>query len=95
MTVTGPGGTGKTRLALRLAEELEAGYPDGAWLCDLAPLADAALVGDAMAQALSLSRSDSDRVTAVGEHFKERTALLVLDNCEHLLQRPPRWRAIF
>ena len=86
VTVTGPGGTGKTRVALKLAEELQTGYPDGAWLCDLAPLADPALVGDAMAHALGISRGDTDRLAAVREHLKERTALLVLDNCEHLLR---------
>lgn len=86
VTVTGPGGTGKTRLALRLAEELQAVYPDGAWLCDLAPLADPDLVSDAIAQALSISRKGPDWLAAIREHLRERTALLVLDNCEHLLR---------
>ncbi|HSS95153.1 MAG TPA: LuxR C-terminal-related transcriptional regulator [Candidatus Dormibacteraeota bacterium] len=86
VTITGPGGTGKTRLALRLAEEIEPGYPDGAWFCDLAPLADPALIADTIAQALGFSRIDTNRLTAVKEHLKERNALLVLDNCEHLLR---------
>ena len=85
VTIVGPGGTGKTRLALRLAEELEPSYRDGAWLCDLAPVADPALVGDAVAQALGLSQETPDRMAAAREYLRERSALLVVDNCEHLL----------
>lgn len=85
VTVTGPGGTGKTRMALRLAEELAPGYPDGAWLCELAPLADPALVGDAVAQALAVdSENQADRLAAVRKYLSERTTLLVFDNCEHM-----------
>lgn len=85
VTVIGPGGTGKTRLALRLAEELESDFPDGVWLCDLAPVAEPSLVGDAVAQALELRRAASNRLAAVREYLKERSVLLVIDNCEHLL----------
>lgn len=85
VTVTGPGGTGKTRMALRLADELEPAYPNGAWLCELAPLADPALVPDAVAQALGVvSEERADRLAPVLKHLRERTALLVLDNCEHV-----------
>jgi len=85
VTVVGPGGTGKTRLALRLAEELESDFPDGVWLCDLAPVAEPALVGDAVAQALEVRRAARNRLGAVREYLKDRSVLLVLDNCEHLL----------
>lgn len=85
LTIVGPGGTGKTRLALKLAGELEPAYPDGAWLCDLAPVADAALVADAVAQALGIAREAPDRLAAAREHLSERMAFLVLDNCEHVL----------
>ena len=85
VTVVGAGGTGKTRLALRLAEELQSDFPDGVWLCDLAPVAEPSLVGDAVAQALELRRAARNRLTAVRDHLKERSVLLVLDNCEHLL----------
>jgi predicted ATPase/DNA-binding CsgD family transcriptional regulator len=85
VTVTGHGGTGKTRLALRLAEELQPDFPHGTWLCDLAPVAEASLVGDAVAQGLGVNRTAPDRLGAVREHLKKRSVLLVLDNCEHLL----------
>jgi predicted ATPase/DNA-binding CsgD family transcriptional regulator len=86
VTVTGPGGTGKTRLALRLAEELQPDLPHGTWLCDLAPVAEASLVGDAVAQALGVNRTAPDRLGAAREHLRERSALLVLDNCEHVVK---------
>ena len=85
VTVVGAGGTGKTRLALRLAEELQSDFPDGVWLCDLAPVGDPSLVGDAIAQALELRRAARNRLMAVREHLKDRAALLMLDNCEHVL----------
>src|SRR5713226_8494130 len=85
VTVTGPGGTGKTRLALRLAEELQTDLPHGSWLCDLAPVAEASLVGDAVAKGLGVNRTAPDRLGAVREHLRERSVVLVLDNCEHLL----------
>jgi predicted ATPase/DNA-binding CsgD family transcriptional regulator len=85
VTVTGPGGTGKTRLVLRLAEELQADIPQGIWLCDLAPVADASLVGDAIARALGDNRTAPDRLGAARDLLRERSVLLVLDNCEHLL----------
>jgi len=85
VTVTGPGGTGKTRLALRVAEAMEHEYPDGSWFCDLARVSDGALVGDAIAHALGLNRAAPDRLEAVCEHLRERSAQLVVDNCEHLV----------
>src|SRR5438874_7847133 len=85
VTLTGPGGIGKTRLALELAARLRPHHPDGAWLCDLAPLADPSLVGDALVQTFSVSTASADRVGAVREHLRDRACVLVLDNCEHLL----------
>jgi predicted ATPase len=85
VTVIGPGGTGKTRLVLRLAEELQADIPQGIWLCDLAPVADASLVGDAIARALGDNRTAPDRLGAARDLLRERSVLLVIDNCEHLL----------
>ncbi|WP_433306143.1 BTAD domain-containing putative transcriptional regulator [Actinoplanes sp. CA-030573] len=74
LTLTGPPGVGKTRLAIEVA----AGFPDGAWLVELAPLTDPGAVAGAVASALGIR---VDLVT----HLRERRALLVLDNCEHLL----------
>lgn len=85
VTLTGAGGTGKTRLALRLAEELQPDIPQGIWLCDLAPVADASLVGDAIARTLGANRTAPDRLGAARDLLRERSVLLVLDNCEHLL----------
>jgi predicted ATPase/DNA-binding CsgD family transcriptional regulator len=85
VTVTGPGGTGKTRLAVRVAEGMLPEFPDGAWFCDLARVSDGAFVGDALAHALGLNRAAPDRLHAVREHLRERAALLVVDNCEHLV----------
>jgi predicted ATPase/DNA-binding CsgD family transcriptional regulator/tetratricopeptide (TPR) repeat protein len=85
VTVTGPGGTGKTSLAVRVAKELQPGFPDGAWFCDLAPVAEAALVRDAVAQALGLRRTTQDRFEAAREHLRDKALIIVLDNCEHLV----------
>jgi predicted ATPase/DNA-binding CsgD family transcriptional regulator len=85
VTVTGSGGTGKTRLALRLAEEVQPDFKHGVWLCDLAPLAVPDLVADALAQALDVKQPASNRLDAVRERLRDRSALLVLDNCEHVL----------
>jgi predicted ATPase/DNA-binding CsgD family transcriptional regulator len=85
VTVTGPGGSGKTRLALRLAEELLADIPDGIWLCDLAPVAEPSLVDDAVARAIGANRTAKDRLAAARNVLRERAVLLVVDNCEHVL----------
>jgi predicted ATPase/DNA-binding CsgD family transcriptional regulator len=88
LTLTGPAGTGKTRLAVALAEELAASgaFPDGACFVDLSPLADAGLVLPSIAHALGL-RADGDGASgaALGRALGERRLLLVLDNCEHVL----------
>jgi predicted ATPase/transcriptional regulator with XRE-family HTH domain len=86
VTLTGAGGAGKTRLAMAVAGELHSEYPAGVWLVELASLADPALVVQAVAQALGL-REEPNRpllVTLV-DHLKERCLLLMLDNCEHLV----------
>ena len=83
VVLNGVGGSGKTRLALEIARQQVGAWADGVWLADLTPLADPALVPDAVASALD-SGGDSQ-----GESLVERTGeselLLVLDNCEHLV----------
>jgi non-specific serine/threonine protein kinase len=86
VTLAGEGGSGKTRLALRAAEALQPAFPDDVWLVELESLADPALVPSAIASALGLveyrNRPLPDALVAF---FAGRQALLVLDNCEHLV----------
>jgi predicted ATPase/class 3 adenylate cyclase len=78
VTLTGPGGTGKTRLALQAAADAADSFPDGVWWVPLAPLRDPALVLESAAKALGAS---SD----LGEHIGDKRLLLLLDNFEHLM----------
>ncbi|MBV9282687.1 MAG: AfsR/SARP family transcriptional regulator, partial [Chloroflexi bacterium] len=86
LTITGTGGSGKTRLALEAAGELVESYPDGVWLVELAPLSDGNLVERAVAGALEVpERQDRPTFDALVEALRPRRLLLVLDNCEHLV----------
>jgi hypothetical protein len=86
LTLTGAGGCGKTRLAHQVAAELVDAYPDGAWLVELAPLADPDLVPQAVAHALGVvDQPGQPLVTTLVGALKGRRLLLVVDNCEHLL----------
>jgi predicted ATPase len=78
VTLTGPGGTGKTRLALQAAAAAADTFPDGVWWVPLAALADASLVLPAIEQTLDIADALLDRL-------RERRLLVVLDNAEHLL----------
>ena len=86
VTVTGSSGMGKTRLTLEVATRVHDAYPNGAWLVELAPCAQPVLVSQAVASALGLDpepgRDPADGVVA---HLAEAEALLVLDNCEHVV----------
>ncbi|MEV6753369.1 BTAD domain-containing putative transcriptional regulator [Streptomyces sp. NPDC051214] len=87
VTLTGPGGVGKTRLALRAAAEASWAFPHGAWLADLAPLTEPRLLDRAVADALGIPDQSSRHGTEVlVEHLRERRLLLVLDNCEHVAE---------
>jgi predicted ATPase/class 3 adenylate cyclase len=85
-TLTGPGGAGKTRLALEAAGRILDRFPDGVWLVDLGSLADPALVLPAAAAALGL-REEAGRalVETLAAHVGPRRLLLLLDNCEHVI----------
>ena len=86
LTLSGTGGAGKTRLALELARSAEPSYEAGAALVELAALADARLVPEAIAAALDIRALPAqDIVEAVIDVLSARTLLLVLDNCEHVL----------
>ena len=86
VTLTGPGGCGKTRLALEAAAALRSGAADGVWLVELAGLSDAALVAHAVGAALGVqSRSARPAQDAVAAHVADRETLIVLDNCEHVV----------
>jgi predicted ATPase len=90
VTAVGPGGVGKTRLALSVTGDVAGRYADGAWYVDLVPVTDPAMVAPAIAAALGLGeqqgRSSEDIVLG---WLAPRQALLVLDNCEHLLDGMP------
>jgi predicted ATPase/class 3 adenylate cyclase len=86
VTLTGAGGSGKTRLASEVAGRTAAQTRDGAWLVDLAPVFDPQLVVKAVARVLGVrERPHSDLLDDVLEHLRESELLLVLDNCEHLV----------
>jgi predicted ATPase/class 3 adenylate cyclase len=95
VTLTGPGGTGKTRLALAVAERLRGQYPDGVWFVDLSPLSDPALVATSIGQALGLrdsgSRPPADVVTG---YLRDKRLLLVLDNFEQVVEAAPLVREL-
>ena len=86
LTLTGPGGTGKTRLALQVAADALEAHPDGVWLAELGALADPALVPQAVAAAVGV-REEPGRplVATLTDALRPKRLLLVLDNCEHLL----------
>jgi len=86
LTLTGSGGCGKTRLALRAAGDMSRGFPDGGWLVQLAPVQDPMLVPQAVFGALGVhDLSAGLSLTSLAEYLAGRRLLLVLDNCEHLL----------
>ena len=87
LTLTGVGGCGKTRLALEVARAIVPKYPDGVWLIELGPLSDPALVAQQVGAVLTVRESpDQPLTTALIRALAGRRVLLVLDNCEHLLQ---------
>ncbi len=87
VTLTGSGGVGKTRLALRLAEETQEDFRDGVWFVGLAPLMNPQLVPQEVTTSLGLHEEPGRSVQEILEAFvRSRQLLLVLDNCEHLLE---------
>ncbi len=86
VSIVGAGGIGKTRLAQALVAEIAGDFPDGAWLVELASLADPALVASAVARVAGITLSaERPAVEAVVSVLRSQRMLLALDNCEHLL----------
>ncbi len=88
LTLTGPGGAGKTRLALRLASAAAREFPDGVWFVDFSPLSGGEFVLDRVALTLGVKEPGRGKTLAeaVGRYLAHRQALLVLDNCEHVVE---------
>ncbi|MEU2715681.1 AAA family ATPase [Streptomyces sp. NPDC007205] len=87
VTLTGAGGIGKTRLALRVATEVRRSYPGGVWLVELAALEDGSLLAQTVAAKLRLgNESGREPVEVSTDYLAGRRLLLVLDNCEHLFE---------
>jgi non-specific serine/threonine protein kinase len=91
LTLTGAGGSGKTRLALEVARDLVGAYPNGVWLVRLAPLSEETLIPQEVAQALGVSeRPDHPLTETLVEFLRPQVALVVMDNCEHLVEAAAR-----
>jgi predicted ATPase/DNA-binding SARP family transcriptional activator/DNA-binding CsgD family transcriptional regulator len=87
LTLTGTGGSGKTRLAVETARGLAGAYQDGVWLADLAPLSEPGLVPQAVARALGVHEQPGRPLLGtLLEELRGKELLLVMDNCEHLIQ---------
>jgi non-specific serine/threonine protein kinase len=87
LTLTGPGGAGKTRLALKLVDTYPEQFEDGIWFIELASLSIGALLPQAIADVLGIRKTTELDVNAtLIRHLKSRQALLILDNCEHLVE---------
>jgi len=90
VTLTGPGGTGKTRLALHVARSLAPAFPDGVWIADLSTISDSRLVPSAIAASLQINEAGSASVTdLLIEQLKSRRLLLILDNFEQVTAAAP------
>ena len=89
LTLTGPGGVGKTRLALAAATEVAAQFPDGVWFVGLAPIADPALVAPTIARALGIHEGGGPLVDRLARVLRDKRALLLLDNFEQVATAAP------
>jgi len=87
VSLVGPGGVGKTRLAIRIGTDLRRGFRDGAWLVELAEVRDPALIGNAALAALDLrDQAATEPRALLLSYLRDKELLLVVDNCEHLLE---------
>jgi non-specific serine/threonine protein kinase len=90
LTLTGPGGVGKTRLAVRVAERIAADFPDGVWFVDLAPVRDPALVASTIGRTFGVEETGGRPIAdGIAAYLADRHGLLILDNFEHVLEAGP------
>lgn len=86
LTLTGPGGMGKTRLSQQVAANLIDSFPDGIWYVELAPLSDSKLIDQAVALAIGLREPEGSRtIEVIVNYLQPKQSLLILDNCEHVI----------
>jgi predicted ATPase/DNA-binding winged helix-turn-helix (wHTH) protein len=85
LTIVGPGGIGKTTVGLGVAAAAMGSFPDGVWFIPLAPLADPGLVPSTIAGTLRLAGAGADPTSALAAWVRDKKALIVLDNCEHVV----------
>src|SRR5579862_8874220 len=86
VTIAGPGGVGKTRIARTAASQAAGRYPDGPWIVELSGLRDPALLPNTVASVLGLPEQDPrSALQSVLEYLREKRMLLILDTCEHVL----------
>jgi hypothetical protein len=92
LTLRGAGGCGKTRLALEVARQLVGAYPEGVWLVELAALSEGELVAHALASVLGLNEQPERSLTdTLVDYLRAKRVLLILDNCEHLVEAVARF----
>jgi predicted ATPase len=85
VTLTGPGGTGKTRLSLQVAADLLDQFHHGVWFIELAPLTDPELIPQTILSAIGITEQSGKPLNVLREYLRQKKSLIVLDNCEHLL----------
>ncbi|HLW38670.1 MAG TPA: adenylate/guanylate cyclase domain-containing protein, partial [Candidatus Eremiobacteraceae bacterium] len=96
VTLCGAGGIGKTRLALQAGADLIDRYAHGVWFIDLAPINDAALVESVIAKVLGIAKPDDATLSeAIVRRMHERSALIILDNCEHVIEAAAQIADVF
>ena len=85
VTLIGPGGTGKTRLSLQVAADLLDRFPHGIWFIELAPLTDPELIPQTILSAIGISEQSGKPLEGLRDYLRHKKSLIVLDNCEHLI----------
>jgi predicted ATPase/class 3 adenylate cyclase len=86
VTLTGPGGAGKTRLSLQIAVDLLDQFPDGVWFVELAPVSDPELIPKTILSAFGIVEQGGTVLQQLTDYLREKNLLLVLDNCEHIIE---------